>query len=734
MIKQLSFLLVLLLFQTGFAQSDSINRKDIAAILTQSGDYLMKLECDKSLQLAKKGLDQAYKIHDNKLIASAYNIIGLNFEEFSDYKKAIYFYEKGVKYADLTVNDTLKGWLQGNLGNVYTYRKIDFKKGIEHYKKALNYSQKIKSDYEIMYANLNITSAYFAVGDFKSGLPYLNNAKPLVLKSDELEAKITMNSLFGTYYSNTNRYAESEKFYKKALSLCNEDRPEMLDGTVLEVYDDISHLYFKMKDYEKAYAYLKKHTDLKDKFYNEERTNSVKTAGVHIELDEYKREIGKIESERDAQNEILLQSRIVSTLFIVGFIILLLLLYTLYKNNLFRKRINSELSMANKELKEAKENAEEASLLKSQFVSTISHELRTPLYGVIGITNMILDEHKELSGSPYLNSLKFSAKYLLSLVNDILQINKIEENKIVLDNLVFNLSDEISTILSSLQFIANKNNNVLKSEIDPDIPEFLIGDKHRLSQIFMNLISNALKFTKNGNVLISAKLERVEEKINYITFQVKDNGVGIAEENKDKIFEKFVQVGRKEDDYQGTGLGLAIVQKLINLFKSDIHLESQEGVGTTFTYTIGFEVDMDKTNEIIKNFEVDLTSSHIFKILVVEDNKINQMVTKKILESNNFKCKVVDDGLIAVKVIKKEAFDVVLMDLNMPIISGFDTAKKIREMGIDIPIIALTAFTQEEVIEEVKRSGMNDIIIKPFEPVKLFQIINNQINKSKNAG
>ena len=176
--------------------------------------------------------------------------------------------------------------------------------------------------------------------------------------------------------------------------------------------------------------------------------------------------------------------------------------------------------MANKALIEAKEEAEEATRLKSQFVSTITHELRTPLYGVIGITNIILDEHKELGNSAHLKSLKFSAKYLLSLVNDILQINKIEENRIVLENLIFNLLDEITTIKNSVEYIADKNNDKFTVQIDTAIPEFLIGDKLRLSQIIMNLVSNALKFTKNGEVILSADLKRVEDKTYFVEFKV----------------------------------------------------------------------------------------------------------------------------------------------------------------------------------------------------------------------
>jgi len=393
----------------------------------------------------------------------------------------------------------------------------------------------------------------------------------------------------------------------------------------------------------------------------------------------------------------------------------------LYRNIIFRKKVNIYLEAKNKELNEAKEKAEEASKLKSQFISTISHELRTPLYGVVGITNMLADEHNELTDSPHLKSLKFSARYLLSLVNDLLQINKIEENKVVLENGTMNLEDEIHMVAESLSFIATRNSNKIITEIDKSIPEYIIGDKLRLSQILMNLVSNALKFTQNGEVRIIVKLENTNGSHANIRFEVSDTGIGIPQKDLAKIFDKFVQIDRKEDDYQGAGLGLSIVKKLVQIFGSEIFVESEEGKGTRFYFTIAFETDTKKVDEIIHNISVDLSVEQVYKVLVVEDNKINQMVTRKIMEKNNFKFLIVDDGYAAIEALGKEHFDVVLMDINMPLINGFETTRLIRKKEINIPIIALTAFAKDEITDEAFAVGMNDVLIKPFEPSKLIQ-------------
>lgn len=725
--KNIFLLIALTFLQLAISQVQS--KKQIEKTLIDAGAAFFNLDVDKSLKLSKSALDNAYKIKDDALMAKAYNIIGLNFEEFYNPDKGFEYYQKALKHAELAKNDSIRDWINNNIGSYYSYRKNNFKKSIEYHKKALFFSEKIKDSIEIMYTKLNIASANFAINDFKNGIGYLESTKDYVLKSGELEAKISLYSMFGSYYSFFNDNVKAEQNFNEAVNLTKKNTSKLVDSNVCDVYNDFSKHYEKNKNYEKAFYYLNLHQEIKEKIYNDERIKKVKLAGSEIELSEYKRQIDKIEVEKSKQSKDLKESKLIVLLFVIILFILLLLLYSLYKNNVFREQSNRELKIANEELKIIKEKAEVASQLKTQFVSTISHELRTPLYGVVGITNIILDEHKELVNSPHLNSLKFSARYLLSLVNNLLQINKIEENKIILENMIFNVSNEINSIVDTLEFIAVKNNNKLIADVDSNIPEFLIGDKLRLSQVLMNLVSNALKFTKDGKVIVTAKLERIEGTRHFVYFSIQDNGVGIAKEDQEKIFEKFVQIERKEGDYQGTGLGLSIVQKLTELFGSKIYLESEEGVGTTFSFTIGFEADETKKNEIINNIVVDLSSNHFYKILVVEDNKINQIVTKKILESNNFKCTILEDGYAAIELLDNENFDVILMDINMPIINGFDTTKLIRKKGITTPVIALTAFDKQEITEQALSCGMNDIIIKPFEQGKLFQVINTLVTK-----
>ncbi|WP_316633783.1 response regulator [uncultured Flavobacterium sp.] len=722
------FLLLVLLLNcfnnSAIGQSKPISEGKTDKLVKEALTNFRESNFEKSLIISRAALNSATNVKNSSLISRSYTIIAANYNELGEIDKAIFFYNKSLYYANKTNNDSIKYNLYNNLGNVYCFEKKQFNKGIDYYKKSIAYGLKINDLNQVYFTNVNIAWAYFDINKYDEGYLFLKYINTNRKKYGDKSTDAIVNMLNGMYSGYHHDYEAANEFFLKAIE-AGKKTDEKSDLAYAHL--EYSKFLNKIDEPREAYKNLTSYNKITEELYNEEKLKRASIAGFSLELDEYKRQIDKIENEKVEQYHSLKKSRIIVILFILISLILLFLIITLVKNIRFKKKHNLELL-------KAKEIAEEASLLKTQFISTISHELRTPLYGVVGITNMLLEEHKELSQSQHLSALKFSARYLLSLVNDILQINKIEENKVVLETLTFNISDEITMIKNSLSFLSQKNNNKINVSIDPNIPEYLIGDKLRLAQILMNLVSNALKFTKDGEVEIVVNLDRIERKLYFLDFLIKDNGVGIAAVDQGKIFEKFVQVGRKDEDYQGTGLGLSIVKKLLGLFGSSISLVSDIGEGTSFSFVIPFEYDPEKTKSIIEEIEVDLTSNEVFKILIVEDNLINQLVTKKIIEKNNYICKVVDDGFGALKILENETFDLILMDINMPLMNGFETTKRIRLQGIKTPIVALTAFDKDEIAEEAISSGINDIIIKPFEPVKLFKIINYLISEVKNTG
>ena len=725
--KKYFALLIYFIFVSGIAQSITGQKKAIELQITNASKFFQSGDYENALKLSQTALIESLKLDDDFLIAHSYNSIGVIYNELSNSNRAIEFYKKALFHAEKTNNDKLKNWVYGNLGSFYYYDDNQALKGIIYYKKSLALAEKTKDISQINFTKLNIASAYFSINDFKSGIDFINQIKNYVTAGDNEESKLIMFDLLGTYYSNNNKQVEAENYFIKAIEI---GKKNQLNSYLISIYTNLANHYKKYNNFQKFNKFDNLSQQMSKNVFPEEKTKSFDKQAIQIELDANEIQLEKVELAYEKQSQKIAYSKLVIILFLIIVTVLLSLLYYVFRNNKLKKENNIILISKNEELKISNKKALEASMLKSQFVSTISHELRTPLYGVIGITNLLKDEHKELKNSPHLKSLEFSANYLLSLVNDILHINKIDENKTKLINNPFNICEEIGLIKNALQYLADANNNKFILTIDPKIPNLLIGDTLRLSQILMNLISNALKFTKNGKVEVNITLSKTELQIHFLKFEIIDTGIGIDENDQVKIFQKFVQVGKNNEDYQGTGLGLSIVKRLIRLFNSEIFLESKLDQGTKFLFTIAFE-------ECTENVENKTDIAEFYKnlklnVLVVEDNKVNQIVTKKIIEKSNSSCTIAENGFVALELLANNQFDIIFMDINMPLINGFDTTKKIRELEIKSPVIALTAFSRQEIQEKANLSGINDIIIKPFETSKLFEIILNQINIKQN--
>ncbi|WP_339886945.1 ATP-binding protein [uncultured Flavobacterium sp.] len=666
------------------------------------------------------------ELNDDELIAKSYNIIGLNFDEYLDTNKAIEYYEKGINHANLTENDSVKQWLYNNLGNVYSYSKGDIAKSILYYKKALTFAIKIKDEIEVNYIKQNIASAYFAEKKYNIGKIYLDEIAKFVNTKGQLEARMTYNALLGDYYQHlSNNDILAEKYYLVAVEISKQNKTELIESNIADLYFKLSDFYATQKKFDKAYYFLNESEILKDKIYNEEKIETIRETQNLIELEEYKREIDRIEEENKLYIKSLSINKTINILLISLYVIIGILFALLYRNHKIRSKLNTTLAIQNSKLEIAKLKAEENSNLKSQFVSTVTHEIRTPLYGIIGLIGLLVEEHKEFKNNQKIKSLNFSANYLLMLINDILQTNKLESKNLVLDSKKLSVNQEINKIINSLQYLAKQNNNKIEFKVENDFPKYVYGDKTKFVQIIMNLITNALKFTNNGLVEIDVKiLNRTEDDIN-VQINIKDNGIGIDEYEQKLIFNKFIQLNRKQTDYQGTGLGLYIVKSLIEILNGKITLESKENIGTEIHLELHFRLKPNEntinTKKEIKNLKKSI------KVLIVEDNKINQLITKKIIEKNNFLATVVDGGFQAIKELEINKHDIILMDINMPEIDGFETAIRIKKTNPNMPIIALTASDVNEIKNKISQSEIDEVIIKPFDEKELVSIIHKYI-------
>jgi len=379
------------------------------------------------------------------------------------------------------------------------------------------------------------------------------------------------------------------------------------------------------------------------------------------------------------------------------------------------------LEVSNAELIVAKEKAEKKDLLKSLFLATMSHEIRTPMNGIIGVSELLKQTSLTNDQLDLVNIMSISGNNLLLIINDILDISKIEAGQIKLENTHFNLHNVAKEVISLLSIKAKEQNDKLYININSDVPQYVKGDPMRLKQILLNLANNAIKFTKDGEVKVNVSYLNEQNSKHKIEFKVIDTGIGIHENEKSKLFKQFSQINQStQREYGGTGLGLAISKSLVELMGGKIGVDSKPGIGSTFWFNIilgkskEISITNNKTSNSIKN------SSKILNILLVEDNLINQKVAIGIIKQLGHNIEVASNGEIGVEMYKKKYYDVVLMDIQMPVMDGFTATKKIREWEHDENnqpgrIIALTANALKEDKEKCFDIGMDDFLSKPFK-------------------
>ncbi len=697
--------------------SNTISRDSLENLISQSFIISNKGEYTKAYEQLTFALEYGKKINNDSIIGDVYNCIGSLFSNMGDHDKARENYALS-KEALLRANyQSYLIFHYNNVANIDT-REKDYINAEKNLLESRKLALELNDTYKALWPTFNIGEIKYILRDYASATFYLQETIKLYQPNTEQQPDI----IIKTYIYLANIYAkinENERALEnfdiaKKIALEHQSYPELIkiEKQKAALYDVLNQSDKAKEAMSNQIVYLEKNFENQQELLNEQN---------QLERDLFEKEssLTLTQELNKSQEKSIQKIKYFSLALLTLFFITISAVVLLYRSDKNRQKLNNRLKIKNKELLDAKEKTEYASQLKTNFFSTISHELRTPLYAVTGITDILIDENPKKEQRHYLKALKSSGEHLLSLINNILQINKYDANTIELSVIDFNVLDVVNNIKNALSYLKKENNNSIHTYIDDAIPKKLKGDSIKLSQIIINLLGNALKFTENGNIWLTVNCIDCKYKSDdYITLEIciKDDGIGISKEMQSRIFEDFYQESvQLNRNYEGAGLGLAIVKRLLHAMGSEINVESRPNEGASFSFKIKFQYEKE-IPEIQENVE-DYESVNLIDktFLVVDDNNINQMITKRILETKNANVVVIDNGFDAIDLLKKEHFDVILMDIHMPKMSGYEATEKIRGFNTTTPIIALTAVDLGENKEKILSSGMNGVISKPFQ-------------------
>lgn len=742
--------------------------------------YYLENKLDSALYYFKIADEAAEQSSDKTYLTILYSKYSLAYLSIAKYYKSIELGYYSLELAKQSNNDIAMGAALATLGNIYL-KISNYPKSIEYTERALHYHTQLNNLFEINENHYVLGKAFCKINNKKKALFHFQTILNNQL-SDNLEPKGSIIYLQGQVLALKGNYNGAMDRFETAIELMrntnNNRRVTEVLLNIIEMYVEIirngqstsftdnsinrmgfrnfeefarssyktmkewnendiriSTLlslmeYYRIKqDMKQAYEYGNEYISLKDSLYKIDNAKAIAEQQFYFELDQNEKQIELLNLQNNANEEKIKAIKQQQYAYLGSVVLLIIIILVIRSRIKMTRRVRDLLKTKNKILERERIKSNLSEKFKEEFLANVSHEIRTPMNAIMGITNILLKNKHTEEQTPYLEAMNSSSKDLLVLVNDILDLSKLEAGKMNVLQLPFNPREIINSIYDNLIGKAAEKGIVLKISVGEDIPNTIIGDSKMLHQILINLLRNGISFTDQGSVELKCNLAENLGNEGILRFIVLDTGAGIIHEKQEKILNTFVKVYDKNAiNYDGSGLELAIIKQMVELQGGKIRLKSAPAIGTTFFVEIpykfpGKEYVVENLNEIESSFDLNATT-----ILLVEDNEFNIMVAKEELETTIEKVKidVAENGSIAIEKIKTNEYDIILMDVQMPKMNGYEATKFIRNLEgskSNIPIIAMTANNTRQEIQNCYKAGMDEYISKPFDTSELIEKI-----------
>lgn len=556
----------------------------------------------------------------------------------------------------------------------------------------------------------------------------MTNSKRFIHLLLSLQLVLQVSTIF-CQTKDTIHFEINHELGKVKVSSLNEDNTD----EAIEIYMSLINAYADQEEYDMAVMYQERLIRVNDSLNNIEKGKVLSEFQAQLEAVEQDKEIAIVNAKNVSQQRKLEQQKLQQYIYYSGGLSALIFVIGLLSRLKYVRRKRAELIVKNTNIAIEKRRAEDSEKVKEQFLGRMSHEIRSPMNAIMGMTNILRKNKHYKHQDRYLEAIWKSSESLLVILNDIIDLSKLESGKLTIEKVPFKPMDELMKLRELLKFKADQKGIELNCTLDKSIPETLTGDPVRLNQVLVNLVGNAIKFTDEGEVEVSIKLKKVYDSYIIIESSIKDTGIGIPKDQIEEIFESFIQADSDTaKKYAGTGLGLTISKELVQLQGGQINVHSEPGIGSTFSFEIPFflgkEIDDKKSSSRIES------SLKGLRVLLVEDNEFNIMVAKDEL-NDIIKDVLIDqamNGKQALDLVIDNNYDLILMDIEMDEMNGYEAARAIRKLdGIKkyTPIIAITASALKSDIQKCLDAGMNDHVAKPFTPDELKTKIENLFSK-----